>query len=287
MKNRSPFALCLGLFPVVLLWFSLRGVDVLAISAPGNQLDGPSFRVNSASSFLQVGEELTYQVSYLFVKLGQIRLVVKERVPSNGGYIYRTAAYIDSYPGIPFISLHSIFESDIDEAVYSRGFVGSELKEDRWRYLKYDYDYPNRKVFIESGVQALNTIESRDTLEMETVCQDGLSLFYFARANVHKKQELTIPTLVVKKKVTTYIDFLNELDDVSIDAVDYRVDAVKIEGKLNFVGLYGLTGDFKGWFSADSACVPIKAKMRVYVGSVNIELRSWNRPGWKPPKKAE
>jgi len=239
------------------------------------------------SSMFRVGEELVYEVSYLFIKLGQIKLKVKDKIPHNGGYIYKAICYVDSYPGIPFVSLHSVYESDIDETVYSKHFVASELKNDQWKYLKYDYDYPNHRVFLESGVQALNTIEERDTLQLETAYQDGLSLLYFARANVHYQKEVTIPTLIVRTKASTYINFLNERDEVEIDAVDYPIDVIKFEGNANFVGLYGLTGAFKGWFSADEASVPIKAKMKVFIGNVNIELQSWNRPGWTPPRRSE
>ena len=55
-------------------------------------------------------------------------------------------------------------------------------------------------------------------------------------------------------------------------------------GQARWTGLYGLSGNFEGWFSNDEARVPIKAKMSVYIGSVVIELKSWKRPDWKPPK---
>ncbi len=238
-------------------------------------------------TMFQVGEELVYEVSYLFIKLGQVKLKVADKVQRNGGYVYKTIAYVDSYSGIPFVSLHCVYESDVSETVYSQHFVASELKDEQWKYLKYDYDYPSRRVIIEGGVQTLNTVEGRDTLQLETEYQDGLSLLYFARANVHQQKEVTIPTLIVRSKASTFINFLNEHDEAEIDSVDYPIDVVKFEGNANFVGLYGLTGAFKGWFSADSAAIPIKAKMKVFIGNVNIELRSWKRAGWIPPRKTD
>jgi hypothetical protein len=51
-----------------------------------------------------------------------------------------------------------------------------------------------------------------------------------------------------------------------------------------WTALYGLGGKFQSWFSADDASIPIKAIMNVYIGNINIELKSWKRIGWTPPK---
>jgi hypothetical protein len=59
---------------------------------------------------------------------------------------------------------------------------------------------------------------------------------------------------------------------------------VGFDGRADFVGIFGLTGGFEGWFSNDEARVPIMAKMKVLIGSVTIELMRWNRPGWTPPR---
>jgi hypothetical protein len=66
--------------------------------------------------------------------------------------------------------------------------------------------------------------------------------------------------------------------------VDYPVDVVHFDGNMDFVGIFGLTGGFEGWFSNDEARVPILAKMKVLIGSVTVELMKWTRPGWNPPR---
>ena len=52
-----------------------------------------------------------------------------------------------------------------------------------------------------------------------------------------------------------------------------------LQGNAEFVGIFGLTGEFSGWFWNDDARIPIVAKMQVIIGSVTIELMSWKRPG--------
>jgi hypothetical protein len=57
-----------------------------------------------------------------------------------------------------------------------------------------------------------------------------------------------------------------------------------LSGSADWKALYGLGGKFEGWFSADEARVPIFAKMNVYIGNIEIELKSWKRNNWFPPK---
>jgi len=51
--------------------------------------------------------------------------------------------------------------------------------------------------------------------------------------------------------------------------------------------VFGLTGGFSGQFSNDNARIPIIARMNVILGSIKVELKSWKREGWRPPKFVE
>jgi hypothetical protein len=74
---------------------------------------------------------------------------------------------------------------------------------------------------------------------------------------------------------------------MDIDAVDYPVDVVRFDGRADFVGVFGLTGGFEGWFSNDDASIPITARMKVILGSIKVELTKWKRGNWAPPKFTE
>ena len=84
--------------------------------------------------------------------------------------------------------------------------------------------------------------------------------------------------------VSTVINFGGRKEATSIDASSYPVKTVYFSGDANWTGVYGLSGRYEGWFADDESRIPIKAKMKVYVGSVTIELQSWRRGNWQPPK---
>jgi hypothetical protein len=238
------------------------------------------------SGEVMVGEELVYNVSYGFFDLGQIRIQTLSVQEIDGRPTYFSRAFIDSYSNIPFVDLHAVFESFIDLESYSRRFMGKVKQDGAWDFNRYRFDYPANRVYIESGNRD-TVVAKRETTEVRSPYQDGLSLYFYARHHLFDGKPRSVPTLVQEKKVTTVINFGPVRTSVEIDAVEYPVDVAEFDGTMEFTGIFGLTGDFEGWFSNDDARIPIKAKMKVILGSVTVELMEWKRPGWTPPRARE
>ncbi len=241
--------------------------------------------VNTSSVFFE-GEDLIYNVRYGFIDLGQVRIKTLKRTQYDGSSAFHTMAYIDSYKKVPFVDLHAVFESLIDTGVFSRYFLGKSRDGEYWSFGRYYFNYNEQRAFLEFGGRD-TVIEHRDTLILDGKTQDGLSLFFYAREHLFSGRRHKIPAIVKEKKVFTYIDFSGERKSVESDFIDYPVDAIGFEGTMEFTGIFGLTGDFEGWFSNDAARVPIVAKMKVILGSVTIELMKWTRTGWTPPRAQE
>ena len=234
------------------------------------------------------GEELTYEVSWLSIKIGTIKVMVNENEGSNSSY--STIAFIDSYPGLPFADVHAIFKGIMDEHAVSQSFIGLDKeKNGEWSVLKYDYNKTRTEVVINKGVAKnfndytiiYNPI---DTLWIDLLTQDGLSVFYFARQQLRSLDTFSVKTIVQGKAGTTELNCYGKQSDVEIHAVKYPVDVVELNGMAKFKGVFGLTGEFKGWFSNDDAHIPIRAQLGVIIGNVNLELISWKRGGWMPPE---
>ena len=236
---------------------------------------------------LLVGEELEYTVSYSFFTLGTIRIKVVGVSEKNGRRIYRAQAFIDSAPGLPFVDLHVLFESEFDEEVYAYSWVSKDSTKEQLTFLSYKFDYENNRVFVEKSVQKLGAqrvVEELDTVAITGKAQDGLSLFFFAREHLFHQGQVNVPTVIGNEAVKTTIAFLNKQSSVEIDArEDKPVDVLEIQGRANYSGVFGMTGAFSGHFSNDMARVPIVARMKVLIGSIYIELAKWNRQGWQPP----
>ncbi|MCX7984748.1 MAG: DUF3108 domain-containing protein [Bacteroidetes bacterium] len=236
---------------------------------------------------LLVGEELEYSVHYSFFNIGTIRLKILSRNVSNGKVTYNAIAYMDSNPALSWlVELHARFYSTFDKDIFSYEWIGEDSTSRTVNYQLLRFNYDSMKLYFERGKKRKTQYHAyeRDTVRILSKCQDGLSLFYYARGYLHQKADVTIPTCITAEERKTIIHFLNEREKVKIDSVQYPIDCKHFIGVADFTGIFGLTGEFEGWFSNDDAAVPITARLKVLLGSIRVELRRWNRFGWVPPR---
>jgi hypothetical protein len=240
---------------------------------------------------LQVGEELEYSVHYTFFNIGTIRFKVTDKEERNGRTVYHAYAFMDSNPALSWLKeLHVKFFSEIDQDAYSSGWVSEDSTSKKVTYRKMRFDYEKKKMYFEWGDKLPSGEQKKvgdDTINITNACQDGLSLFYYARQHALERRRNRIPTFIDTNEVMTNINFGIENLSEEIDAVDYPVDVVKLDGRAEFVGVFGLTGGFEGVFSNDDAAIPVKASLKVTLGSVRVELRKWKRGNWMPPTASE
>ena len=98
---------------------------------------------------LFVGEDLTYVVKYAFFNLGEVRFKVLEKTKINNTSVYKTIAYIDSYPDLPFVSLHQVYESYIDSSFFPLKFFAKNFSDDTI-FVKYNF-IDDSKVEMQKG----------------------------------------------------------------------------------------------------------------------------------------
>ncbi len=224
----------------------------------------------------QVGEELIYKVRWSFIKLGELRLQVLKKAQLNNRPVYQCRINIDSSPGLPFITIHDLYESYIDaEEFYFHLFQSYEKKGSHILYTSYTLvpESGQVKITIEKRFSDRVNVILDSTLKSSEKIYDSLSMLFFARAMCRYKISMNLPVLVYSKFEQTYIHFSGTLDDV-----EFRNTPVKsffVEGKLKFAGIAGVKDDFKGWFSPDNQHLPLKASMKAFIGSVTIELQEW------------
>ncbi len=244
----------------------------------------PANPAYSKGSVFLAGEYLEYDVSFMGISLGTIKMESIAEESLEGKTVYHVKSYMDSHSGIPFIDLHAIFESWVDPSLtHSHKFISTTKYDDKkWDYRKIIFDYSNNE--LRHTVWFNKILSRRDTIKTARKWNDGSSLFYFARRFTHYGKTVKVPTIISNDTVKTILNFRNITESVEIDAVDYPVRTLYFDGVAEWEGVYGLKGSFEGWFSDDEARIPIVSKMNVYVGSVVIELVKWKRQGWKPQR---
>ncbi len=269
---------------VRILLFLLMLPSVILAQRPESQFIKSGFY---SDKNIEVGEELTYVVKYSVMNLGEVRIKVKDKKTVNGKTFYITYAYIDSYSGIPFVDLHQIYESYVDQNLYSDYFKALIIGDEYTAYTEYNFNYDKSLIHVKKGKVNPPQIWTDSTTTADKKYQDGLSIFYYARMITGQNKSENVPCFVTEDKVYTKLNFYNKTEGISIDAVDYDIACVKLDGRTDFISVFGLTGYFEGWFTADEAAIPVVAKMKVIIGNITLELKSWKREGWTPPEYKE
>ena len=224
----------------------------------------------------QVGEELVYSVKWTFITLGELRLQVLSHDTVNSRPVYHCRIHMDSNPSVPFITLHSIFDSYIDaDGFYSHIFLSYEQENDYVLYTRYDFDYTQNvvKIIIEKQYKdkVVRTLDSLVAIPEKV--EDSLSMLYFARAMAKNKLQMEMPVFAYNKFEKTHINFTGE--QRKTEANNSKVSGYYLDGKLKFIGIAGVKDEFRGYFSTDPQSVPLKAYMKAFIGNVKIEIKEW------------
>lgn len=231
------------------------------------------------------GEELNYIVYYGFIKLGEVNMKIISRKTEGDKIVYNSRSEMKTYKGIPFVSLNSVFESEIvfeGMDLYSRRFKATEYKDDGNVFIEYKFNYDSNFVNIRKDNKGKTEKDEKVSFNKNIKFQDGLSLFYKARINSFASDNFLIPVFMNEAETSVSYYFSSTKDNTSIDLFSHDVLTVRCNGVANFEGVFGLSGEFAGWFSFDEARIPLKAQMNVLIGNVTLELDSFRRTGWKP-----
>lgn len=250
-----------------------------ALAVVSARTEGTAARSTTAD----VKEDLTYEVRWAWFRLGTVRV----RTWSDGS----ARADIDSYPSVPFVDLHSIHRSRMDPLEYSLFSSALEKRDQDWWGMEYLHDRASKQVVVQEILLADPDSTpyrrtTKDTIQLTSPSfVDGLSIAFFPRQWIRAESTVVVPTVLYGKLGTTVFWFERKHTTEDIDALEHPVRVVEVKGTTSVEGIFGMTGDFTGWFSDDRAAVPIKGKLKVLIGSVTLELMKWEREGWNPPQE--
>lgn len=241
-------------------------------------------RTFSQSEVLYDGEELYYEVDYSFINIGWAKFNT-EKTPGKENF-YTTRAKLKSNNSLPFVDVDYDFISEIElknGKMIPHRFTAYQYKDGKKSTLVTVFNYDSSFISLyKTGYDG--NIEADTKIHTSSLFQDGLSIFYYARNNSAQTRSEYVPVIMHTDTSLMKIDFNNTKKDVEIGEADYDIASVYLEGFSYFKAVFGLTGDFSGWFSYDQARIPLKAKLQVEIGSITLELKSWKHGSWQPPR---
>ncbi len=242
-----------------------------------------------ARAVFQPGETLRYKVKWTFLRLGTLTLSTERDTTSSDGSAFKVVLKVESNPDLRFIWIQEINESHMDTVeISTRHFVARHRNGDDLVEIRQRYDQARKTAF--ASIVDMNTGRELgcDTIQQAPPFVDGAALLCKARALSRSRGTYRLPTMVGGKIQNTTLDFDSAIENLETDAWGKEIRTRRYSGHADWTGATasGLGGDFTGWVSDDDAAVPIRAEMKILLGSIVLELEEWTRPGWAPPSGA-
>ncbi|MBS1551685.1 MAG: DUF3108 domain-containing protein [Bacteroidetes bacterium] len=240
----------------------------------------------SQEKVLEVGEELQYEVSFGFIKLGYVKFTLSNSRKEGKKLIYNSKTEIKTYPEVPFIKLNEIFESEMEsdeKELYSRNFYETNFKDRSITRTDYRFNYPKKLVKIIKETDGNIEKNDRIFIKDNVLYKDELSWHYGARINSFTNRNYNIPVFANSEESSVRYSFNVNKTVIKIEKYDYDIGVIKMEGTCDFTGFFGIKGEFLILLSDDEYRVPVKGYFNSSLGNVVWELISYKKNKWAPP----
>ncbi|HMF85977.1 MAG TPA: DUF3108 domain-containing protein [Nitrospiraceae bacterium] len=232
--------------------------------------------LSSAKSF-HVGEQLTYEISWLNLTAGTAVMAVSAAGTQGERPLAKLITTAQSRPIITkFFPVDNRVESIVDAATLVPEHLIFRRREGK---KKEDFEYTfhqkeGRVTVVKGG--------TTETLEMPTGSQDVISCLYYARSTLSFQPGSSLTMNVHHDKKNRKLDVLvEEIETVSGPWGD--VETARVLVIMPFQGLFLNQGNIRVWFTNDDRRIPIRMKAKVIIGSIVADLVG----GWQassPPQ---
>ncbi len=221
-------------------------------------------------------ERLTYKVKYGILRVGTLRLENLGLEEFAGEQLYHLRIFVDSNPKVPFVKIHDVYDSYTTNKSVPYYFVAREKEGNHILKTEYTFDHTRKLILVKVAkvFKDSTQIVTEDTVESSIIYRDVLTLLFYARQlSPSPLKDYKIPTFVLTGRDSCY--FWKSGHIRQIELKNEKVPAYYMSGKIKFIGIAGIKDKFEGWFSIDTAHVPLKAKMKAFFGSIKLELEKY------------
>lgn len=254
-----------GIFPV--FYFSIVELGI-ARAAAGTG----SYQVNATdpidryldNAAFGVGEKLFYEVKYGFISAGTATMEVVRMIEFENRPAYQivTQAKSNSFFS-SFYKVDDRVESIMDASGLFSWRFEKNLQEGKYRSNRqYRFDQRNGIVVYKG-----------DTIEVAPFVQDALSTLYYVRVMpLEVGKSFFLDNFIDGKKYHLEVKVLKR-EKITVDAGSF--ECLVVEPITQSVGLFKHEGRLKVWLTDDRLKMPVLMKSKVIVGSIAVELTSY------------
>ncbi len=213
----------------------------------------------------QIGERLTYDVSFTGITAGQASLeVVNDTVLNNNHQLHIRFNARTTFPVSSIYTINDQVDTWLDSKYLYTKKLTKNISEGNYKndsYTIIDYD---KSIAITNG----------DTVIIDQFLRDPYSLFYFLRTIPLIIDETIDFTAFDGKKITPFQVITKTKETINTMAGTFSCLVVKPFRKG--ATLLKNKGDMMIWFSDDKIRLPIQIKIKLKYGSMLLKLKDIN-----------
>lgn len=240
----------------------------------------------SQEKVMEIGEELKYEISYGFIKLGYVKYILTNSHKDGKNQIFNSRLEVKSYPEVPFIKINEIFESEMEmgkHELFTKKFYETNFKDKSITRTDCKFNYDKNVIKLKKETDGNVEKNTQTIIKKNIRYRDELSWLYDSRINSFISKNFNIPIFVNGEESSVRYSFNVNKTVVNIEKLDYNISAVKMEGTCDYTGFFGYKGEFLILLSDDEERVPLKAYFNSTLGNVVWELISYKKNKWNPP----
>lgn len=235
---------------------------------------------------LEVGEELKYEVSFGFIKLGFLKYNLTAFRREGRDSVYNARLEIKTYPEVPFIKLNDILETEMynkHSNLYTGEFYETNFRDRSISRTDCKFDYAKSKVKMRTETDGVLKKDINEKFDEDLRICDELTWQYDARINSFSNKNYIVPVFSNGEISSVRYSFNHNKSVMKLDMLPYEISVIKVEGTADYTGFFGFTGEFLILLSDDEERVPLKAYFNSTLGNVVLELISYKKSKWSPP----
>jgi hypothetical protein len=228
----------------------------------------------SVNKTFTLGEELKYRLHYSIFTAGEATIQVKPTLKKSNGKICYNLNIEGQSTGAfsSIISIKDHWQSLVDTSTLFPTQSFREIKEAKY-YLKENVEFKDSKALVTTSKK--DNIKKQKSHEVPKDVFDIVSGYYYLR-------NLDYKSLRINETISIDAFFENKLYNFSIryKGVETiktkfgKIKAYKIVPIMPGNKLFDGEDSIAMWLSADKNQIPLKVRAKMFVGAVEIELKS-------------
>jgi Protein of unknown function (DUF3108) len=261
--NQTDGLLLLALFSR--RWFVLACLILGVVSGSASWVEAGE---SSSTRSFQVGEQLTYEISWLSITAGTAVMAISGAGSDGDRSLAKLITTAQSRPAITkFFPVDNRVESIVDPATLLPEHLIFKRREGK---KKEDIEYTFHQ---KEGTVTVVKNGATEIQEMPPGTQDVISCLYYARS------ELTLQP-GSSMTMNVYHDKKNRKLDVQVEEIETlsgpwgEVETARVLVIMPFQGLFLNKGNIRVWFTNDDRRIPVRMKAKVVIGSIVADLIS-------------